>query len=66
MMTIVEETGHTLFGDNCAACHGLDGQGSERGPDIANRRVVQQRTNQALAIPQLSSDNFRSFIKTFQ
>src|SRR5690242_11781804 len=27
LMTIVRETGHALFGNNCAACHGIDAKG---------------------------------------
>jgi len=27
LMSVVRQTGHTLFGDNCAACHGRDAQG---------------------------------------
>ncbi|MFD2502825.1 c-type cytochrome [Rhizorhabdus histidinilytica] len=26
-MTIVRSTGHRLFGDNCAACHGINAKG---------------------------------------
>lgn len=37
-----------IFSVNCAACHGLDGQGSERGPNIASKREIQQKTDQAL------------------
>jgi putative heme-binding domain-containing protein len=28
-----------LFASTCAGCHGLDGRGGERGPNIASRRV---------------------------
>ncbi len=28
------EEGRRLFGRNCASCHGADGRGGERGPDI--------------------------------
>lgn len=35
MMTIVRQSGHELFGDNCAACHGVDGQGNRGFPNIA-------------------------------
>jgi len=34
MMTIVEETGHTLFGDNCAACHGTKAMGGPGFPNL--------------------------------
>ena len=40
--------GQRIFTGNCAVCHGLDGGGGERGPDIANRREIQRRTDQAL------------------
>ncbi|MEP6563712.1 MAG: cytochrome-c oxidase, cbb3-type subunit III [Mesorhizobium sp.] len=35
MMTIVEETGHTLFGDNCAACHGTKATGGPGFPNLS-------------------------------
>lgn len=31
-----------LFESSCAACHGLDGRGGERGPDISTRQQVVQ------------------------
>lgn len=34
LMRIVGETGHALFGDNCAVCHGTDGRGSRGFPDL--------------------------------
>lgn len=41
--------GKHIFSVNCAACHGLDGQGSERGPNIASRQEIQRKTDQALS-----------------
>lgn len=35
LMRTVRQTGHTLFGDNCAVCHGLQGQGGKGYPAIA-------------------------------
>ncbi len=35
LMTIVRETGHTLFGDNCAACHGASAAGGPGYPNLA-------------------------------
>ena len=35
LMRIVRQSGHTLFGDNCAACHGSDGKGGKGYPDLA-------------------------------
>jgi len=34
--------GRQLFESVCAACHGLDGRGGERGPDISTRQQVVQ------------------------
>lgn len=34
LMTIVRQTGHTLFGDNCAACHGLNAKGGKGFPNL--------------------------------
>lgn len=36
LMKIVETTGHRLFGDNCAACHGRDGKGRSNYPDLTD------------------------------
>lgn len=35
LMTIVRDTGKALFGDNCAACHGIGGTGNPGFPNIA-------------------------------
>ena len=35
LMKIVRETGRSLFGDNCAVCHGLAGKGGPGFPDLA-------------------------------
>ena len=34
LMIYVRETGHTLFGDNCAACHGAHAEGGKGFPDL--------------------------------
>ncbi len=34
LMAIVRSTGHRLFGDNCAACHGIDGRGGPGFPNL--------------------------------
>lgn len=35
LMRDVRETGHTLFGDNCAACHGRQATGNKGFPNLA-------------------------------
>jgi putative heme-binding domain-containing protein len=40
--------GKQLFVTTCASCHGLDGGGGERGPDISHRKEVQRLTDKAL------------------
>jgi cytochrome c oxidase cbb3-type subunit 3 len=34
LMKIVREDGHTLFGNNCAACHGQDAKGGKGFPNL--------------------------------
>jgi cytochrome c oxidase cbb3-type subunit 3 len=62
--------GKLIFSANCAACHGLDGQGGERGPNIATRREIQRKTDQGLAqivhegVPGTGMPAFRSLSAT--
>jgi cytochrome c oxidase cbb3-type subunit 3 len=59
-------TGKHIFARSCAACHGLDGHGAERGPDISGRPDVQQLSDQALlriierGVPGTGMPSFRS------
>lgn len=39
------QTGRQTFESICASCHGLDGRGGERGPDIATRAEVVRLTD---------------------
>ena len=41
--------GKQIFSSSCAACHGLDGRGGERAPDIAARREMQRLSDVKLA-----------------
>lgn len=43
------ELGAKLFPANCGSCHGIDGRGGERAPDIATRRDIQRLSDDALA-----------------
>ena len=40
-----KEAGRATFASTCSGCHGLDGRGSDRAPDIATRKDVQRRTD---------------------
>src|SRR5205807_9840951 len=40
------ENGRKTFESVCATCHGLDGHGGERGPNIATRAEVQQLSDE--------------------
>ncbi|MDH2385488.1 cytochrome-c oxidase, cbb3-type subunit III [Bradyrhizobium sp. CER78] len=40
LMTTVRETGHTLFGNNCAACHGADAKGGPGFPDLTTNSWI--------------------------
>jgi len=61
--------GQKLFASSCAGCHGLDGRGGERAPNIAKRREVQRLTDTELirtvqeGIPGTGMPAFRSLGK---
>jgi len=40
--------GRQVFASQCAACHGLDGKGGERAPDIATSAKTQRRSDEEL------------------
>lgn len=40
--------GRQLFASACAGCHGLDGRGGERGPDISTRQQIVQLSDREL------------------
>ena len=41
--------GKQLFASTCAGCHGLDGRGAERAPNIAERPQVQQLSDEQIS-----------------
>lgn len=40
LMHVVREDGRTLFGDNCAACHGMNGRGNKGYPNIVQAPMM--------------------------
>jgi cytochrome c oxidase cbb3-type subunit 3 len=49
LMTIVRQTGHALFGDNCAACHGAKATGGKGFPDLTTASWLWGGTPEAIA-----------------
>jgi cytochrome c oxidase cbb3-type subunit III len=41
-------SGRKIFASRCASCHGLDGKGGERGPDIARAPAIQRLSDEKL------------------
>jgi len=46
--SVSTSAGQQIFDSTCASCHGLDGRGGERAPDIATRPEITHRTDQDL------------------
>ena len=44
----LESSGARIFESRCAGCHGLDGHGTERGPNIASTENAQRQSDAAL------------------
>ena len=49
LMLRVRETGRTLFGDNCAGCHGREARGAKRFPDLTTEFWLWGGTPEAVA-----------------
>lgn len=41
--------GKEIFASNCSSCHGIDGKGSERAPDIADSPSMKRRSNSEIS-----------------
>ena len=46
--TAVSPAAQQAFATNCASCHGLDGKGGERAPDVVTRPNIRQLSNDEL------------------
>lgn len=63
----VSSGGKQIFASTCAGCHGLDGRGGERAPNIAERAHVQRLSDAQIShivengIPGTGMPAFRSF-----
>jgi len=44
----VSDVGRELFESACAGCHGLDGRGGEKGPNIATRPEISRRSDDGI------------------
>jgi cytochrome c oxidase cbb3-type subunit 3 len=49
LMKIVRQTGATLFGDNCAACHGRTAEGGKGFPTLVSQAFLWGGTPDAIA-----------------
>lgn len=49
LMTIVRQAGHTLFGDNCAACHGFNAKGGKGFPNLTTSSWLWGGSPEAIA-----------------
>jgi putative heme-binding domain-containing protein len=45
---LVSDAGRKLFESTCAGCHGLDGRGGEKGPNIATRPEISRRSDEEI------------------
>ena len=61
-------SGRAIFQSHCSSCHGLDGRGGERAPDVVTNPAVSSLSDQALTniiehgVPRAGMPGFKAWL----